>query len=130
MKTYLATHNSSSNSKWAKFRKAYCFEFTLIPMSERFVGVETPLASAMRVEGEGSLFVSKTYEMDTSQFLVCEMLCNVFQAANTGKCQVFDLHNTEPDAKSFKESLLEENASYTKSLRDVIDRTGIENIVS
>jgi hypothetical protein len=35
------------------------------------------------------------------------MLCNVFQAANTGKCQVFDLHNTEPDAKSFKESLLE-----------------------
>ena len=107
MKTYLATHNSSSNSKWAKFRKAFCFEFTLIPMSERFVGVETPLASAMRVEGEGSLFVSKTYEMDTSQFLVCEMLCNVFQAANTGKCQVFDLHNTEPDAKSFKESLLE-----------------------
>ena len=110
VRTQLSSNNLASSAKWAKFREVFCFESTRIPMSERYVGEEARVSapqSAMRVEREGAILVGQTYRMDTSQFSVCELLCNVFQAANTGKCHVFDLHNTEPDAKSFKESLLE-----------------------
>jgi hypothetical protein len=107
VRTQLSSNNLASSAKWAKFREVFCFESTRIPMSERYVGEEARVSapqSAMRVEREGAILVGQTYRMETSQFSVCELLCNVFQAANTGKCHVFDLHNTEPDAKSFKES--------------------------
>ena len=53
------------------------------------------------------LLVSKSYGLNTRPFCVTRKMQEVVAAADTGMCRVFLLHNTEPDAFTFKEALLE-----------------------
>ena len=65
------------------------------------------LSRAKILEWEGWKLLKQGYGMNCGQFCVSELLSKVFHTADTNMCYVFNLHNTEPDAKSFKDALLE-----------------------
>ena len=86
---------------WGKFRKEYC-EHESYYFGET---ADVVLVKAMKIESGAALVLQK-YGLALDSLAATDFLRSVFETAASGKCQVFRLHNTEPDAPTFKDALL------------------------
>lgn len=96
---------SKYDSDWDKFRKEVCDSWNIETGSPARDG--DTLAEAMRIELAAARLVSRSYGLITKQFCVTNTMQEVLATADTGMCRVFLLKNTEPDALTLKEALLE-----------------------